>query len=369
MRFRSTMSPTVRRWAGFALLGLVAAMALSACDDPANSHSPSMLDTHGPIAQTEQNLFWVILVLATFIFVVVTGALLYSIMRFRSRPNSPPARQIHGNTPLEIGWTIIPSVVLFGILGVTIATLFSLAQPTDKPVIDVNAVGHQWWWEFQYPGANGGQTVYTADELHVPTGTTVRVHLMSNNVIHGFWVPQIAGKMDVIPGRENVMWLTANEAGKQYRGECTEYCSLQHAHMDFVLMTQTPSDFQAWLEGQKTNAMTAATGSAESRGAQVFLHNGCVSCHNISGVTNTGSAADQPLPYKIGPNLTHFGGRALIAGGVLENTPDNLRTWILHAQQVKEGSDMPSFDGTPGSQGKISDQDIGDLVAYLESLK
>lgn len=352
----------VRRWAGFALLGLVALAVLSACDQ-AGAKSPSILDTHGPVAEREAGFFWFIFWVATIIFVLVTGALLVSVFRFRSREGSAPARQLHGNTPLELTWTIIPSVVLFIVLGVTINTLFNLA-PTGAQVMDVNAVGHQWWWEFQYPDPNGGTMVVTADELHIPTNTVVHIHLVSNNVIHGFWVPQLGGKMDVIPGHDNVLTLQANDAGQSYRGECTEYCQLQHAHMDFVVMTETQGGFQDWLASQRNAATAAATGSAEARGQQVFLHAGCVACHNINSVTQAGT--------KIGPDLTHFGGRTLIAGGVLTNTPDNLTNWILHAQQVKEGVDMPSFDGSPGSGngGKaLSDQDVSDLVAYLESLK
>lgn len=351
-----------RRWAGFALLGLVAMAVLSACDQP-NDITPSILDTHGPVAQKEAGFFWFIFWVATVIFVLVTAALLVSVFRFRSREGGAPAIQFHGNTPLELTWTIVPSVVLFAVLGVTINTLFNLA-PTTGPVMSVNAVGHQWWWEFQYTDPSGGAQIVTADELHIPTGTVVHIHLVSNNVIHGFWVPQLGGKMDVIPGHDNVLTLKADNAGQSYRGECTEYCALQHAHMDFVVMTETQDGFQTWLAAQRAQSVAVTDGTAAARGQQTFLHAGCVACHNIGGVTQPG--------VKIGPDLTHFGGRALIAGGVLTNTPDNLTQWILHAQQVKEGSDMPSFDGSPGSgnAGKaLTDQEISDLVAYLESLR
>ncbi|MGZ3715580.1 MAG: cytochrome c oxidase subunit II [Ktedonobacterales bacterium] len=351
-----------RRWAGFTVLALVAMAILSACDT-SGDNIPSILDTHGPVAEKQAGFFWFIFWVATIIFVLVTSVLLVSVFRFRAREGSAPARQVHGSTTLELAWTIVPSLVLFGVLGVTVNTLFNLA-PTGGPAMDVTAVGHQWWWEFQYTNPNGGPKVITADEMHIPAGTVVHIHLVSNNVIHSFWVPQLGGKLDVIPGHDNVLTLKANDAGQSYRGECTEFCGLQHAHMDFVVKTDTPDGFQTWLTAQSGQAVTPATGSPEANGLQVFQHAGCVACHNIGGVTQPGN--------KIGPDLTHFGSRTLIAGGVLTNTPENLTNWILHAQQVKEGSDMPSFDGTPGSGngGKaLSDQEISDLVAYLESLK
>jgi cytochrome c oxidase subunit 2 len=337
---------------GLALLALVAAAILSACGT-----SPAFTDPQGPVARAESNIWWVIFIICTVIFVGVTSVLLYSVFRFRARPNSPAPRQLHGNTRLEIAWTIAPTILLFIILGLTIGTMFGpLVQPADPNTITVTALGHQWWFEFQYPNEH----IVTADELHVPTGTVIHVNLYSDNVIHGFWVPQLAGKVDIIPGHDNSMWFKADTAGT-FRGECTEFCGAQHAHMDFVVIAQSPADYATWVSSQQQGPAVPGAGTAAERGMGVFQHSGCTGCHVI-GTPPNGTTL-------IGPNLTHFGSRMLIAGGVLDNNPDNLALWVHNAQAIKPDSDMPAFDGSPGSQGNLSPSQISDLVAYLESLK
>jgi cytochrome c oxidase subunit 2 len=347
----------IRRWIGVALLGFIAAVLLSACNN-----APSIMEPAGPIAESEKNMAWLVFIIAAIVFVGVTSVLLYSVFRFRARPNSPAPRQVHGNTTIELVWTITPTVILFILLAITISTMFALGQPNDPNTITVRAIGHQWWWEFQYPDpSNPSQMLaVTADEMHMPVNTVVHIDLISDNVIHSLWVPQLGGKTDVIPGHNNTMWLKATQTGN-FRGECTEFCGAQHAHMDFVVIAQSSSDYQAWLSAQAASAATPATGSAEANGLNVFKSNGCGGCHTINGV--------QFAIGKIGPNLTHFGSRMLIAGGVLDNNTTNLSDWILHAQTVKPASDMPSFDGSPGSKGNISQSDLNDLVAYLQSLK
>lgn len=340
----------LKRWIGVALLALVASAILSACNG-----APEFIDPKGPVASTESDIWWIIFVICVVIFVGVTSVLLYSVFRFRARPNSPEPRQIHGNTKIEIAWTIAPTLVLLVILGMTIGTMFGpLARPTTGASISVKAIGHQWWFEFSY--SNG---VVTADELHVPVGTIVDVSLVSDNVIHGFWVPQLAGKMDIIPGHDNQMWFKADVVGT-YRGECTEYCGAQHAHMDFVVVAQSQSDYDAWLASQQADPATPADGSPEANGAALFKSEGCSGCHAI------GTPPKDAI--LIGPNLTHFGSRLLIAGGVLDNNSTNLAKWVRNAQEIKPDSDMPSFDGSAGSRNLSPDQ-VNDLVAYLESLK
>ena len=349
MRFRSN----VRRWVGVVALGVVISAILSACDK-----SPSILSAEGPAARKEAGIAWMVFIICFVIFIGVTSVLLYSVFKFRARPNMPEPQQLHGNTKLEIAWTIAPTVVLFIIRAVTVSTMCALAQPKDPNTITVRAIGHQWWWEFQY---NNG-TVVTADEMHVPLNTVVHIDLVSDNVIHSFWVPQLTGKTDVIPGHNNTMWLEANKVGN-YRGECAEFCGTQHAHMDFVVVAQTASDYQIWLAAQQNQAATPATGSVQEQGLAVFKANGCASCHQIDGVTPSGP--------KIGPNLTHFGARQLIAGGVLTNTTDNLTAWLHNAQTVKPGVDMPAFDGSASAQGyhDISPDQLSQLVQYLQSLQ
>jgi cytochrome c oxidase subunit II len=353
MRFGSRF----RRWIGVALLGFVAAVLLSACDN-----SPSMMNPAGPIAETERGMAWLVFGIAAVVFVGVTSVLMYSVFRFRARPDSPEPQQVHGNTPIELIWTITPTVILFILLAITVSTMFALGKPNDPNQVTVTAIGHQWWWEFQYPNpSNPSQMLVTADEMHMPVNTVVQINLVSDNVIHSLWVPQLGGKTDVIPGHNNTMWLKATQTGN-FRGECTEYCGAQHAHMDFIVIAQSSSDYQTWLAGLANPAAAPPTGSQEEAGLAVFKQNGCAACHTINGVQGAEIG-------KIGPNLTHFGSRQLIAGGVLDNNTANLGDWILHAQTVKPAVDMPSFDGSPGSQGNISQTDLNNLVAYLQSLK
>jgi cytochrome c oxidase subunit 2 len=357
MRIRSK----VRRVAGLALLALVVSAVLSACDN-----SPNILDPAGPVAEGEKGMAIMVFIVAAVVFVIVITALLYCVIRFRDRPGAAEPSQLHGNSRLEIGWTIVPSALLVLILVLTLTTMFNLATPpSSPPSITITAVGHQWWWEFDYPN----QHIVTADQLNIPVNTVVNIKLYSNNVIHSLWVPQLGGKTDVIPGHENTMWLEAtrydpsNLQANMYRGECTEYCGTQHAHMDFVVVVQTQSDFNTWVTEQQGLAATPAAGTAAAAGKQVFLTAGCVGCHRIDGVTPATSA---PL---IGPNLTHFGSRLLIAGGVLANNPTNLAKWIYNAQDVKSGVDMPDFNGSPGAQGNLTQDQLNNLVAYLESLQ
>ncbi|PWT72091.1 MAG: cytochrome c oxidase subunit II [Chloroflexi bacterium] len=356
MRIRSK----VRRVAGLALLALVISAVLSACN------SPNILDPAGPVAEGEKGMAIMVFIVAAVVFVIVISALLYCVIRFRDRPGAADASQLHGNSRLEIAWTIIPSALLVLILVLTLTTMFNLANPpSSSPSITITAIGHQWWWEFVYPD----QHIVTADQLNIPVNTVVNINLRSDNVIHSLWVPQLGGKTDVIPGHNNTMWLEAtrydssNAEANMYRGECTEYCGTQHAHMDFVVVVQTQSDFNTWVTQQQGLAATPALGSAAAAGKQVFLSAGCVGCHQINGVTPATTAK------LIGPNLTHFGSRQLIAGGVLDNNPTNLAQWIYDAQAVKNGVDMPAFNGSPGSQGNLTQDQLNNLVAYLESLQ
>jgi cytochrome c oxidase subunit II len=337
------------RWGMAPVLVLLSAVLFGGCD----SKTPNILDPKGPVALTESDLFWIILVIATFIFVAVAGFLLYSIIRFRDRPGAADPRQVHGNTRLEIAWTIAPSIVLFVVLIFTITYMYKVAEPAvaNGNVVHVRAIGHQWWWEFQYTDTS--PMVVTGDELHVPVGTVVEVQLVSDNVIHSFWIPQLAGKTDVIPGHNNSMWFQADKTGS-FRGECAEYCGIQHANMDFVVVADSPDTYQTWLSGQEAAALNPAPGTAEAAGLHDFETLGCLACHTINGVPHATA--------KIGPNLTHFGSRQLIAGGVLTNTPQNLATWLNDPQAVKPGNDMVLPE-------QLNAQQISDLVAYLESLK
>ncbi|HEU5348564.1 MAG TPA: cytochrome c oxidase subunit II [Ktedonobacterales bacterium] len=340
MPFRSRLT----RWGAISALALAIAGLLAGCA----TNSPSTLDPAGPNAEKEAGLFWLILVIATIVFVAVTGALIYMMIRYRARPGAPAARQIGGNQRLEIMLAAVPTIVLFVVLFATIFTMNALSQPKTSNVLTVRAIGHQWWWEFQYPD----QKIVTADELYIPVNTVVHVELYSDNVIHSFWVPQLSGKTDVVPGHDNTTWIEASKIG-DYRGLCTEFCGTQHAHMDYLVRAVPANQFQTWVTQQQAKA-AAPTTPEQVKGQQLFTRS-CVGCHLIDGV-------NQPNKLQIGPNLTHFGSRQLIAGWVVDNNTENLKAWIHDAQAVKPGSDMPAFTN-------LSDSDVDALVAYLQSLK
>ncbi len=356
-----------KRWVVIISAMLLSSLLLAACDD----RTPSILNTFGPVAQSEANLFWFILVVATIVFVAVEGVLIYSIVRFREKPNAPAPRQIHGNNRLEIAWTIAPSIFLFAVLGATILTMFNLGNLGSGPRMEVRVVGHQWWWEFDYPGYH----VVAADELHIPAGAIVQADLVSNNVIHSFWIPQLTGKTDVIPGHNNKLLFKAdmNAAGHTFRGACAEFCGAQHAHMNFSVVVDTPDAFNTWISAQQQAAAPVNTSSVACKtpipqsdlvacGAKFFAQGACVGCHGIVGVNLTGYN-DPKAGGLVGPNLTHFGSRNLIAGGVLDNDPSgkNLAIWLHNPQDVKPGNDMPDLG--------LSQDQVNALVAYLESLK
>lgn len=329
-----------------------AALVLAACGPelpattltPRGTHAQRIYDLMAPI-------FWAALV----VFVVVEALLVYSVVRFRRRSDATIPAQIHGNTRIEILWTITPALILLVIAVLTFRTqAANSVQPRDA--IQITAVGHQWWFEFQYPGrgANGAPIV-TANDMYVPIGQDVTVSLQSGDVIHSFWVPKLAGKTDMIPSKTNLLSFRAEEEGI-YRAQCAEFCGDQHALMRFRVIAVPQATFQSWLAQQATPPPAPAGDAA--RGQQVFLNpsKACIGCHAISGTTARGI---------IGPNLTYFGSRETIAAGVLANTPENLTTWLHDPGAVKSGNIM----STVIKQGTLSDQEIADLVAYLESMK
>jgi cytochrome c oxidase subunit 2 len=374
---------TKKRWLLLVTGMLLSSILLAACGE----NSPSILNTAGPVAASESFVFWVILIIATVVFVGVEAMLIYSAWRYRERPNSPTPRQSHGNVRVELIWTVIPAVILFVVLIFTIRGLIEVApenQPSG-PTEVVRAVGHQWWWEFYYPKYN----ITTADSLHVPVGSVIQVELYSNNVIHSFWVPALTGKTDVVPGHDNQKWFVADKPGV-YEGICAEFCGLQHANMRFNVVAQDSASFNTWVISQQQAAAQPAAGSLAAAGQQIFK-NQCSTCHGIIGTDTNGyidpkaqcnnPASPVGAPCFVGPNLTHFGSRTsangqggLIAGGVLENNlqdcqpgdPNllekcNLAKWLNDPQGIKPGNDM--------NIGSLSKDSINKLVAYLESLK
>lgn len=357
------------------IFGLAAlALLLAACIQ----NSPQdALNPQGTTARQSYDLFVPVFWIAVGIFVLVEGALVFLVIRYRHRKGRegiPP--QTHGNTRLEIAWTIVPALIFAVVAVPTVTTIFDLARRPSGDVLEVNVLGHQWWWEFDYPE----QGINTANELHIPVGKPVYLTLcgvgagyegagvlsacqpgppegpqpaaVGAAVIHSFWVPEIsAGTQDVIPGRVSYLTLQADEPGV-YFGSCKELCGFSHANMRFTVVAQTQEEFNAWVRAQQQDAATPAGGSLAATGFDTFNSAGCVACHAIQGVEGAANG---------GPNLTHFASRPCFAGCMFENTPEELARWLEDPPARKPGSFMIDYGLTQGQ--------IDALVAYLMSLE
>ncbi len=328
--------------AGLALVALI--LLLVSCtptEAPQTTISPK-----SEVADWIQSLYKLLFWMAVVVFVVVETLLVIAVFRFRRREGDSIPRQVHGSLPLELGWTIVPAILLIVVAVPTWIIIFR-TEKEPEAALQVEVIGHQWWWEFRYPEFD----IVTANELHIPEGVTVQFRLQSADVIHSFWVPQLAGKKDALPAHgssPNTLFLTPREAGL-YPGQCAEFCGVAHANMLFRVFVDKQEDFDRWVQAQQ--APPAQPTGLAALGRQVFTSAPCQGCHTIEGVS-TGT---------IGPNLTHVGSRTTIAAGILENTPENLARWIRDPQAVKPGNKMPKVD--------LSEQQLTALVAYLESLK
>lgn len=330
------------------IVALAAFLLLSAGGAAMAQAPQSVFAPAGPVAETQLKLLSLTLYIAIGIFVVVGSILLYTVFRFRARPGDPIPKQIHGNTTLELIWTVIPLAILVVIAVPTVRDAFGLAQPPTDDVLEVRVVGHQWWWSFEYPELG----IITANELRIPVGQVVRLTMESEDVIHSFWVPRLAGKMDVIPNRVNAMWLTADEPGIYY-GQCAEFCGTSHANMRFRVVALPQAEFDRWVQGRLSADEREPANDLIARGQAIFESTGtCFACHTVDGTSAAGT---------VGPNLSDFGSRSTLAAGLLPNTPENLRAWLRNPQEVKPGALMPRLP--------LSDDDIEALVAFLHSLK
>ncbi|HEV7665035.1 MAG TPA: cytochrome c oxidase subunit II [Chloroflexota bacterium] len=317
----------------------------AACGAPTPQQA---FNAHSEYAAEGDNLFFLIIVMGVVIGAIVEAVLIWAAIRYRRRPGDRLPPQIHGNTIVEILWTTGPVIVVGYILFVTLPVIFRTQAPAPSGSMDVRVVGHQFWWEFQYPDAN----VVTANELHLPTGRAANLILLSDDVIHSFWIPALGGKRDAFPGHTNYIWMTPDSTG-EFPGQCYQLCGYSHGNMRERAIIQSPSDFQTWLTAQQQPALTPpATDANATEGAQLFQNRGCAGCHTISGTAAAG---------KVGPNLTHFGSRHTVAGSIFDNTPQNLRTWLKDPPGVKPGSIMPNLG--------LNDHELDVLVAYLQSLK
>jgi cytochrome c oxidase subunit 2 len=312
----------------------------------------SIFQPHSTPAESIYQLSIFVLVITAVIFLVVFGLLIYVVAKFRSRATGTdrePA-QVYGSTQIELAWTIIPILIVV-VLFLATARVIHAIQDAHKPAtaLEVTAIGHQFWWEFRYPTLG----IVTANELHIPVSDPARptptfLKLLSADTDHSFWVPQLAGKTDLIPNRVNETWIDPHETGI-YLGQCAQFCGTQHAKMLLRVLVDTPEEFDAWVRAQK---QPANQGEKEIAGRRVFETTACINCHAVGGTAATG---------RFGPDLTHLMSRSTIAAGAAENTVENLRLWIQNPDAIKPGSLMPAM--------KLSDADLDVLVRYLETLR
>ena len=433
------------------------ALALAACTSYGKDY-PNSTFNHTTEFNTAIDSLWdKLLFWGTLVFVIVEGILLYTIIKFRRRSDADEPKHVHGNTALEITWTIAPAVILVFIAIPTVRTIFVTQARAVPNALQVEVVGHQWWWEFRYPqyttqGANGRvDTLVTANDLYLPIGRTVNFTLKTKDVLHSFWIPQLGGKRDLITNHTNYLWFTPDSSltTSVYNGSCNEYCGASHANMRFRTFVVTPAEFEGWVGHQLSPAAFAAappapaapptpapdtargaattrqtagtatpaavtpavavapqpatpaaqagytfplaslpdhatpdtptpaglsfpdniTGDAQ-RGAEQFGRSACIGCHAIRG-----TMAASP----IGPNLTHIATRSTVAAGLFPNDTRHLRLWIKNARLMKPGVAMPTLgmgqrDPITGATvtaglGGLTDQQIADIVAYLQALR
>lgn len=313
-------------------------------------------------------VFWITLG----IFILVEGLLVFAALRFQRRADAPAEElppQTHGHTPLEIGWTAATFGIVMLIFVVSCQEVnFVQGDPPSSDPLRVEVYGRQWWWEFYYPEYD----LVTANEPHLPVGRTAVFEIHATDVIHSFWVPKLGGKRDAVPGRVNRLWFTPERPGR-YDGQCAEYCGTSHANMLFEVVVEDPDAFARWVERQKAPTPPPADPAVQA-GQTAFLQAGCIACH-------TPFQNDRSVLGQRGPNLKKVATRRLIAAGLLENTPGNMRLWLRNPQHVKPGALMdivaPQCTGPgepePCCRGAgigncLSDETIERLVAYLRSL-
>lgn len=420
MTARPSRTSPLKRLGRLTPLALLVAL-VSAC-------SQNPLDTtraESPVAEEINGLFWMVMIIAIVVFFLVQGALLYMARRFKAHgdPLDPEAvyadedfpHQTHGNTKLEIGWTIIPTV-LMGVIGIlTLMTLFNLddvdaSEPGDS-VARIDVVGAQWWWEFHYylDGNNTGHPDFvTANEIVIPVGEEIELQVSSRDVIHSWWIPRLNGKRDAVPGRQAPWTIEAVAAGR-YMGQCTEFCGLSHAYMQMFTVAIPANQYKAWAEGQKQTHTAPVEGEPGYEGYEIFVAQ-CQRCHVINGVTDTNkddvadgmdlySLSDGSIPRVIpnkadqvsgaAPNLTHLMSRTTFAGSIFDlyENPDDadyttlpdtgtlnrsaLEAWILNAPKEKANAadQENAARGMPSFAGQLSGTDIDHLVDYLLTLR
>ena len=312
----------------------------------------SALDPAGPQAMHIHSLWQVLLWGCVAVYLVVMAALVFALVKHHPAPDTndlpePARRRVVQVISVSVGITV---VILAWFMSATLVAENRLKDLETENPLTIVVTGKQWWWDVQYEDAVPMNRIRTANEIHIPVGRPVHLRLFSADVIHSFWVPSLHGKRDLIPGRENSLWIQADRVGV-FEGQCAEFCGMQHAHMRLLVVAQPKEDFEAWMESQRRAPEEPATELAR-RGREVFLGSTCVMCHTVRG-TSAGSRA--------GPDLTHLATRRTLGAATMPNTRGHLAGWILDPQSVKPGNHMPAH--------AFESDDLHALLAYLESLQ
>jgi cytochrome c oxidase subunit 2 len=345
-------------------IALVAGAVAAACSGTQSALAPA-----GPAAASIARLWWFFFAILSAIYVIVMAATLAAVFRKRRAAAADDGAPMYGSpsagAPIEarsdvserrlVSIIVISTAVTVFILIVflfsTISTGRALAALASRDdYVEIEVTGHQWWWEVEYKHAIPSKQVTTANEIHLPLNQRVLIRTNSSDVIHSLWIPNLHGKRDLIPGRTSELWLQADKAGV-YRGQCAEFCGLEHAKMALLVVAEPQSVFNAWLDQQRQPARAPANDLA-AQGQGIFLSGPCALCHKITGT---------PAGSRVGPDLTHFASRRTIAAGVAPNTPGYLGAWITDPQHLKPGARMPSM--------ALDSEDVQALIAYLQTLK
>jgi cytochrome c oxidase subunit 2 len=329
-----------RTRAATAALVVTVGAALVSC----SKRSPSIVDPKGTEAHKISGIWWLMCGMAAVVYIVVAAFILVAAFRGR-RTTEGKSSRVKDSTFIWVGGIIVPAVILVVLGAATVDASNTLRGPEQNP-LRIEIVGKRWWWAVHYPDDG----ITTANEIHVPVGRPLEIGLDSDNVIHSFWVPQLGGKLDLIPGQHNVWRAKATTAGT-YRGECAEYCGLQHARMNFLIIAQTPASFDTWAL-QHRRPPSEPSGQLEANGQQVFMRAPCAGCHTIRGTVANGT---------IGPDLTDIGSRRTLGANTVPNSPGYLAGWIVDSQSIKPGNLMPPV--------ALNAADLQALLAYLRSLK
>jgi cytochrome c oxidase subunit 2 len=324
-----------------------------------NDHS--MTQAMGRQAGIIEREWWIFFSISVSVFVLTMLALAWALVKKKDRPLDEPSPVNQGlayasheqrKLTIAVGSAVgVTVIILFFLLFVSVSTGKTIRRFQSKNAITVEITGHQWWWQATYSDPNASQTFTTANEIHIPVGEPVVILTRSADVIHSFWVPNISGKRDLIPGYSTAVWIQADKPGR-FRGQCAEFCGHQHAHMGFYVFAEEKSEFEKWKQAQIQPSAVPSPGSEQDKGMQKFLSSPCVMCHTIRG-TSAGGA--------VGPDLTHVGDRQTIAAGTLMRNHVNMYQWVRNAQAFKPGAKMPAIE--------MSDQDLDAVITYLESLK